>query len=131
MTPSRATALVLGCSASVLASGCGEDGAGAKPAATVLSERSGGRAVRAATIDIASFKYLPASVTLAAGGRVTWVNRDKAPHTAENTGEAGPAQFTTGRLTRGQQKSNTFTKPGSYQYYCVYHRFMEATVIVR
>jgi plastocyanin len=25
----------------------------------------------------------------------------------------------------------TFSQPGSYPYHCVYHRFMEANVIVR
>ncbi|HEV7808190.1 MAG TPA: plastocyanin/azurin family copper-binding protein [Solirubrobacteraceae bacterium] len=132
MTPSsRAAALALGCSASVLAGGCGDDGAGATTTASVRVARPGGPAVKAATIDVASFKYRPQSVTLAAGGRVTWVNRDTAPHTAQNTGEDGPAQFDTGRLTRGRHRSITFSKPGTYTYYCVYHRFMEANVIVR
>jgi plastocyanin len=131
MTPSRAAALALGCSAGVLASGCGDEGGGAAATATVRTAQPGGPTVRAATIEIASFKYRPDSITLAAGGRVTWVNRDTAPHTAQNTGEDGPAQFDTGRLTRGRHRSITFSKPGTYTYYCVYHRFMEANVIVR
>jgi plastocyanin len=28
-------------------------------------------------------------------------------------------------------RSITFSKPGTYTYHCVYHRFMEANVIVR
>ena len=131
MMASRAAALAVGCSASVLASGCADEGTGATTTTTVRAAQPGARTVKAATIDIASFKYLPHSVTLAAGGRVTWVNRDAAPHTAQNSGEAGPAQFDTGRLTRGRHRSITFSKPGTYTYYCVYHRFMEANVIVR
>jgi len=118
---SRAAVVVLGCSASLLATGCGDD---ATTATTT--------AAPAASVNIASFKFLPASITIASGGRVTWVNRDKAPHTAQNTGEPGQrAQFDSGRLTRGQHQSITFSTPGTYHYYCVYHRFMEANVIVR
>jgi plastocyanin len=34
-------------------------------------------------------------------------------------------------VTRGQHQSITFSTPGTYHYYCVYHRFVEANVIVR
>jgi plastocyanin len=126
---SRATVVVLGCSASLLATGCGNGTAATAPTVTTSTA---GAARRAASVNIASFRFLPASVTIASGGRVTWVNRDKAPHTAQNTGEPGPgAEFDTGRLTRGQHQSITFSTPGTYHYYCVYHRFMEANVIVR
>ena len=37
---------------------------------------------RPVTVDIASFKYKPETVTVKAGGKVTWVNQDKAGHTA-------------------------------------------------
>ena len=121
MTPSRAAFLLLGCSASLLATGCAEGGDDdSKPAAA-----------DSATVNIASFKFAPESITVTAGASVTWVNRDKAPHTAENTGEQGPAEFGTARLQRGERKTVTFSEPGRYRYYCIYHRFMEATVTVR
>ena len=132
---SRAAVVVLGCSASLLATGCG-DGTTATttstPTVASSSTTAPGATRKAARVDIASFKFLPASITIASGARVTWVNRDKAPHTAQNTGEPSPgAEFDTGRLTRGQHQSITFSTPGTYHYYCVYHRFMEANVIVR
>jgi plastocyanin len=132
MPPSRVALAVVGCSASLLATGCGDEGADATATTTAASP---GAPERAPTVSIASFRFLPASITIAAGGRVTWVNRDKAPHSAENGGAAGAGargrSFDTGRLTRGQHRSITFSKPGTYTYYCVYHRFMEANVIVR
>ncbi len=135
MTPSRTAVVVLGCSASLLATGCGNGGDGvATTTSSATPADAAGAAVKTASVQIASFKFLPATVTVASGGRVTWVNRDKAPHTAQNTGEpgaGGDGVFDTGRLTRGQHQSITFSKPGTYHYYCVYHRFMEANVIVR
>jgi plastocyanin len=120
----RAVAVALASSLALLAAGCGDDGKGT---ATTLSRAP---AKSAATIDIASFKFVPASVTVRAGASVTWVNRDNAPHTAENTGEKGPAQFNSGRLNTDQSKSVPFEKPGVYRYHCIYHRFMRASVTV-
>lgn len=133
MTPSRVAAALLGCSASMLASGCGDgDVTATQTSTSAAAVPAPGPAARSATVSIASFRFVPGTITLKAGGRVTWLNRDKAPHTAENTGEEGaPAPFRTGRLTQGQQKMITFSRPGTYTYYCVYHRFMEANVIVR
>ena len=132
MTSSRTAAVVLGCSATLLATGCGDGSDASGPAATPTSTAPAGGARMAASVNIASFRFLPASITIASGGHVTWVNRDKAPHTAQNTGEPGQgAEFDTGRLTRGQHQSITFSVPGTYHYYCIYHRFMEANVIVR
>lgn len=129
MTPSRLVVAVLGCSASMLATGCGDGDVTATQTSTATAP---GPAVRSAKVDIASFRFQPDTITLKAGGRVTWVNRDRAPHTAENTGEEGaPATFDSGRLTKGQQKTITLAEPGTYTYYCVYHRFMEANVIVQ
>jgi plastocyanin len=120
----RALVVALACPVSLLAAGCGGDD-------DTATETSSGAATKSAVrVDIASFKYAPASVTLNAGGKVTWVNRDKAPHNAQNSGEKGPAQFDTGRLNTGQSKSVRFEKPGVYRYYCIYHRFMRASVTV-
>ncbi len=80
-----------------------------------------------ADVPIASFKFAPQTIVVKAGGSVTWTNRDRAPHTA--TGEKGA--FDTDTLRAGQSKRLTFSKPGTYAYYCVYHRFMTGTVQVK
>lgn len=117
------TPLKAGLVAAVLAlaaTGCGgDDERDGKPAA--------GSTSRSAEIDIASFMYRPPRVTVAAGATVTWVNRDTAPHTATAPGK----RFDTGTLRKGQRRGLKLDKPGTYRYYCEFHRFMEATVVVR
>lgn len=78
------------------------------------------------TANIASFKFTPDPIRVKAGGTVTWVNQDRAPHTAE-TERAG---FDTKRLDLGEKKVVRLDRPGTYRYFCVYHRFMEGTVEV-
>lgn len=75
-------------------------------------------------VEIADFKFAPPAATVKAGGTITFVNRDKAPHTAETEG------FDTGRLDRGQSKPIKVDEPGTYEYFCDFHRFMTATVEV-
>jgi len=84
-----------------------------------------------ATVDritIKSFKFMPASATVKAGTKLTFVNDDNAAHTAtSNDGSA----FDTGGLPQGKSKAVMLTKPGTYTYYCQFHPFMKATVTVR
>jgi amicyanin len=80
------------------------------------------------TVDIASFKYKPPTVTVKAGSKVTWVNRDTAGHTA--TFAKGPAKLDTDRLERGDRKALTFEQPGRYSYVCAFHAFMTGEVVV-
>jgi plastocyanin len=81
------------------------------------------------TIQIASYKFMPASASLKAGGKVTWLNRDADKHTA--TAKPDGAAFDTDTLTTGRSKTIVLSKPGTYKYYCVYHAFMEGTIIVK
>jgi plastocyanin len=85
-------------------------------------------AAKTATVAIASFKYKPAAVHVRAGGRVTFVNRDSAGHTATFT--AGPSKLDTNRLNRGDRAALTFPKAGRYAYVCAFHAFMKGTVVV-
>jgi plastocyanin len=45
-------------------------------------EETGRAAARPKEVDIADFAYDPDPVTVEAGGKVIWLNRDSAPHTA-------------------------------------------------
>jgi len=128
MSPRVAAGVV---ATSLLATGCGSEDGDAGGATTDKPKAGSEFAAPAAAVKIASFKFVPKTVTIASGGSVSWLNEDKAPHTAENTGEKAPKTFDTGRLSNGSLKSVSFSEPGTYTYYCVYHRFMEATVIVR
>jgi plastocyanin len=85
-----------------------------------------GDAVRSAKVDIAEFTYQPDPVTIEEGGKVIWINRDSAPHTAT----ADDGSFDTGTLEEGKLKSETFKEPGTYTYSCQIHPGMHGTVEV-
>jgi len=63
---------------------------------------------------------------------VTWTNNDNAAHTvtADNT-TGGAAVFDSGNLPAGQAFTYNFTTPGTYTYHCVYHAWMQGTIIVK
>ena len=111
------TRLPLALALPLLLAGCGGS---EKPAAAA--------AVTPATVSIQSFKYKPATVHVKAGGRVTFVNRDTAGHTATFT--AGPSKLDTDRLEKGERAALTFPKAGRYAYVCAFHAFMKGDVIV-
>ena len=85
-----------------------------------------GDAVRSAEVEIEDFAYSPDPVTIEEGGKVTWKNRDSAPHTA--TAEDG--SFDTGTIEEDKLKSETFKEPGTYTYVCSIHPQMHGTVEV-
>ncbi len=72
--------------------------------------------------------YSPATITVVIGmnATVTWVNQDSMPHTVTATDKT----FDSGNLDPGKSYTHTFTLPGVYTYYCVYHYWMKAQVIV-
>ena len=85
-----------------------------------------GEAVRSAKVEIVDFAYDPDPVTIQAGGKVTWINRDSAPHTAT----ADDGSFDTGDLEEGKLGSQSFKNPGTYAYFCEIHPDMKGTVEV-
>lgn len=100
-----------------LPAGCGDD------------DDQAAAAKRSTTVDVASFRFMPDSIRVKAGGTVTWVHRDRAPHTAETEAKTAGG-FDTGRLDRGERETVRLDRPGTFRYFCVYHRFMEGTVEV-
>lgn len=73
--------------------------------------------------------YSPATITVMIGmnSTVTWVNQDSMPHTVT----ANDGLFNSGNLNPGQSYTYTFTLPGTYTYYCIYHsQWMKGEVIV-
>jgi plastocyanin len=118
--PCAATGMALLCAS---AAGCGSDEDAAKPARPAANVKGD------TNVNIASFKYMPERLRVRAGSEVTWVNQDKAPHTAETEG-GRQSGFDTGRLDLGEKRAVTLDKPGKFEYFCVYHRFMTGTVEV-
>jgi plastocyanin len=103
-----------------------ESGDAKSPASGGDAAAPSGEAVRAAKVEIVDFAYGPDPVTIQAGGKVIWANRDSTPHTA--TAEDGT--FNTGTIEEGKIKSETFKEPGTYAYICEIHPTMHGTVRV-
>ena len=82
-----------------------------------------------AASDTSSPGYSPADITVVIGmnSTVTWVNQDSVPHTVTATN----GLFNSGNLDPGKSFTFTFTLPGTYSYYCIYHSsWMKGTVTV-
>ena len=107
---------------SVLIVALSDDASGAGASAPVAAQTASG----AMTVDIADFKFQPEALTVKAGTKVTWLNRDAAPHTA--TAKDG---FDTGTLKKGERKTVTLKSAGTFAYVCEIHPFMTATVTVK
>ncbi len=95
-----------------------------------LAGCGGDDASQAETVNISDFKFKPDRITVKTGGTVTFVNRDKAFHTAQTELNPKTAEFDTERLERGDRKAVKLRHPGRFKYFCAYHRFMEGTVEV-
>ncbi len=101
-----------------------------------------------------ALQFFPATITINAGDTVTWTFPAGEPHTvtflgsgqatpppATDPSDADPAGGSTydgstytssGFLLMGKSYSLTFTKPGTYPYYCLIHMpEMEGTVVVQ
>jgi len=85
-----------------------------------------GDAVRSAEVEMDDFRFVPATVTIEAGGKVIWKNRDAAEHTAT----LDDGSFDTGPLAEDKLESESFKQPGTYPYHCEIHPEMTATVEV-
>src|SRR6202521_2380595 len=77
-------------------------------------------------VKIDNFSFGPATLTVAAGTTVTWINRDDIPHTVVSTDKV----FKSKALDTDEKFSFTFTKPGTYGYFCSIHPKMTGKVVV-
>ena len=80
-------------------------------------------------IVIKNFAFSPSAITIKAGASVTWINQDGTNHTVvSDTGSA--VTFGSKDLPTGGSFSFTFSKPGTYSYYCSIHPSMTGTITV-
>jgi amicyanin len=103
-------------------------------ATALLTSGSGAFTARAeqaptsnAEVKIDNFSFGPATLTVAAGATVTWTNRDDIPHTVVSDDKA----FKSKVLDTDEKFSFTFTKPGTYGYFCSIHPKMTGKVVVQ
>lgn len=80
-------------------------------------------------IVIDNFAFSPPTLTVKAGTRVTWVNKDEEPHTVMSAGAEAP--FKSPALDTNDTFSVVFDKPGAYNYFCTIHAHMTGTIVVQ
>jgi len=87
------------------------------------------QAAQAATaeVKIDNFSFGPATLTVAVGTTVTWVNHDDIPHSVVSTDGA----FKSRALDTDEKFSFTFTKAGTFPYFCGIHPKMTGKVVVQ
>lgn len=82
----------------------------------------------AVEVKIDNFSFSPGTLTIAPGTTVKWTNRDDIPHTVVSNDKT---TFKSKVLDTDDSFSFTFTKPGTYGYFCSVHPKMTAKVIVQ
>jgi plastocyanin len=79
------------------------------------------------TITIEGSRFDPSTLTVAAGDRIVWVNKDPFPHTATARGGA----FNSQSIAAGQSWTYTAAKQGDFGYTCTFHPTMRGTLQVK
>jgi plastocyanin len=80
-----------------------------------------------AAVNIDNFVFGPQTITVPVGATVTWTNKDDIPHTSVST----DGVFKSKVLDTDEKFSYTFSKAGTYPYYCTIHPKMTGKVVVQ
>jgi plastocyanin len=78
-------------------------------------------------VKIDNFVFGPQAITVPVGTTVTWTNSDDIPHTAVSI----DGVFKSKVMDTDEKFSYTFTKAGTYSYYCSVHPKMTGQVVVK
>ena len=98
--------------------------------AGVVAASSGiakGPAAAATEVKIDNFSFSPQTVTVPVGTAVHWTNRDDIPHTVVSQ----DTSFKSKALDTDEDFTYTFSKAGTYNYFCSLHPKMTAKVVVQ
>ena len=93
-----------------------------------LAASSADKPASGASVKIDNFSFGPATITIPAGSTVTWTNSDDVPHVVTSDDNK---MFKSKALDTDDHFSFTFTKPGTYNYYCAIHPKMTAKIVVQ
>ncbi len=80
-----------------------------------------------AEVKIDNFVFGPQTLTVPVGATVTWTNKDDIPHTTVST----DGVFKSKVMDTDEKFSYTFTKAGTYSYFCSVHPKMTGKVVVQ
>jgi plastocyanin len=93
------------------------------PSVAVNEQPSGS----SADVKIDNFSFGPQTLTVSVGTTVVWTNRDDIPHTVVST----DGVFKSKVRDTDEKFSYTFTKAGTYPYFCSVHPKMTGKVVVQ
>jgi len=77
------------------------------------------------SVKIDNFTFGPQRLSVKLGDTVVWTNEDDIPHTVVSI-----SRFRSAALDTGDKFSFTFTKAGTYEYFCGLHPQMQGTIVV-
>jgi amicyanin len=80
-----------------------------------------------AAVTIGNFAFAPKVLTVVSGATVTWTNQDDTPHNVV----AVKKTFRSATLDTDERFSMTFTRPGTYDYFCALHPHMTGRIVVK
>src|SRR5271156_3008314 len=80
-----------------------------------------------AAVKIDNFVFGPQTIKVPVGTTVTWTNSDDIPHTSVST----DGVFKSKVMDTDEKFSYTFSKAGTYPYYCTIHPKMTGQVVVQ
>lgn len=78
-------------------------------------------------VEIKKMAFQPATLEVTPGDTVTFVNRDRAPHTATSNDGA----FDTGQIANGKAARITIGQGGVFGYHCAVHPMMQGQIQAR
>ncbi len=119
-TSLSAVLAVMACSASHAAAPAIAKAATSSTARTASLEKT--------AVTIRNFAFEPATLTVAIGSKVVWINRDDEPHLVVSAGGQFPASPA---LDTDDRYATVFAKPGTYTYFCSIHPHMVGTIVVK
>lgn len=122
---SRWTRIVAAAAMLSLAACGGSDDSGGKPSGSPSAGANN-------QIDVRNIAFRPQAVSVAVGTVVTWTNNDDVPHTvtAGKPDDAPSGEFDAPLETKGATFTFSFSKAGTFAYYCKVHPQMTGTVTV-
>lgn len=101
--------------------------AGTGNQAKAFAAFAGSQGATDTSVKIDNFSFSPATLTVPVGTTVRWTNADDIPHTIVSDDKI----FKSKALDTDEQFSYTFTKPGTYGYFCGLHPKMTAKIVVQ
>jgi len=127
----KKTLRILGLTALVVTSftllACGQKTQSAGPDNQPAPAAADNQSASVTQVKIDNFSFTPQTLTVTAGTTVTWTNSDDVPHNVVSTDKV----FKSKTMDTDEKFSYTFTKPGTYGYFCSIHPKMTATVVVK